>query len=192
VHELPKVDRPHANGKSASIPVTFHLPAEVCAQHAVVCGEWNDWSLDRDIMERSEDGFFLTIELARDRTYRFRYLLDGNRWENDWNADMYVPNIYGSDDSVVDLRDAVEGRPGPEMGRNPAPPEQVPRREPIVDRSRIPESRRFVRKFCNLARQEHGCSIAAFAIHMVSDCAYPWLRSVSSEGRLSERKRERW
>jgi hypothetical protein len=111
MHELREVDRPHANGKSVSIPVTFHLPAEVCAQHAVVCGEWNDWSPDRDIMERSEDGFSLTIELERGRTYQFRYLLDGSRWENDWNADMYVPNIYGSEDSVVDLREAVEGGP---------------------------------------------------------------------------------
>ena len=37
------------------------------------------------------------------RAYRFRYLLDGHRWENDWDADAYVPNGFGSDDSVVDL-----------------------------------------------------------------------------------------
>jgi hypothetical protein len=108
MHELPNVERPNPSLKSVSIPVTFHLPAEVCAQHAVVCGEWNDWSHDRDIMERDDDGFSLTIELARGRAYRFRYLLDGNRWENCWSADMYVPNSYGSEDSVVDLRGAAE------------------------------------------------------------------------------------
>jgi hypothetical protein len=34
---------------------------------------------------------------------RFRYLLDGERWENDWTADAYVPNSFGSDDSVVEV-----------------------------------------------------------------------------------------
>jgi hypothetical protein len=35
------------------------------------------------------------------RAYRFRYLLDGVRWENDWHADDYVLNVHGSHDSVV-------------------------------------------------------------------------------------------
>ncbi len=29
--------------------------------------------------------------------------LDGERWENDWSADEYVANAYGSDDSVVSV-----------------------------------------------------------------------------------------
>jgi O-antigen/teichoic acid export membrane protein len=111
MHELSEAERPIPKAKTVSIPITFHLPAEVCAQRAVVCGEWNGWSSDRDVMERSEDGFSLTIVLARGYTYRFRYLLDDDRWENDWNADMYVPNIYGSEDSVIDLRDPVESGP---------------------------------------------------------------------------------
>jgi hypothetical protein len=108
MHELPEAEPPTHNGKTESIRVTFHLPLAVHATRAVVCGEWNDWSSDRDVMERSEDGFRLTIALVRGRTYRFRYLLDGDRWENSWNADMYVPNVYGSEDSVIDLRSTAE------------------------------------------------------------------------------------
>ena len=37
----------------------------------------------------------------RPGVYRYRYLLDGTRWENAWDADDYVPNPYGGDDSVV-------------------------------------------------------------------------------------------
>jgi hypothetical protein len=37
------------------------------------------------------------------QAHRFRYLLDGERWENDHAADAYVPNPYRSDDSVVQL-----------------------------------------------------------------------------------------
>ncbi len=89
------------NGRAS---VIFTLPAAVGARWAAVCGEWNDWSPDAPVMDVVEDGFSLTIELQVGRTYRFRYLLDGQRWENDWNADFYVPNGYGSEDSVVDLR----------------------------------------------------------------------------------------
>jgi CHAD domain-containing protein len=54
-------------------------------------------------MEPHEGGFVRTVQLEAGRVYRFRYLLDGHRWENDWAADRYVPNVYGSDDSIVDL-----------------------------------------------------------------------------------------
>ena len=43
------------------------------------------------------------MELAAGRRWRFRYLLDGARWENDWAADDYVANEFGGEDSVVEL-----------------------------------------------------------------------------------------
>jgi hypothetical protein len=50
----------------------------------------------------------VTVDLAAGRAYRFRYLLDGQRWDNDWAADAYVPNSFGGDDSVVDLTALAE------------------------------------------------------------------------------------
>jgi hypothetical protein len=35
------------------------------------------------------------------RQYRFRYLIDGERWENDHAADGYAPNPFGSEDAVL-------------------------------------------------------------------------------------------
>jgi CHAD domain-containing protein len=93
--------------------VTFTLPAAVRATHAVICGEWNDWSVARDVMDRRPGGgFSLTIVLQSRRAYRFRYLLDGHRWENDWDADAYLPNGFGSDDSVLDLTAPATVIPG--------------------------------------------------------------------------------
>ena len=43
----------------------------------------------------------MTLETGR--KYRFRYLVDGKRWENDWDADAYAPNQFGSEDSIVKL-----------------------------------------------------------------------------------------
>jgi CHAD domain-containing protein len=90
--------------RGGTVSVTFTLPVAVRATHVAICGEWNGWSAGRDVMARGQDGgFSLTIVLQAGRAYRFRYLLDRQRWENDWDADAYVPNGVGSDDSVVDL-----------------------------------------------------------------------------------------
>ena len=55
-------------------------------------------------MKRRKDGSFtITISLKPGQQYRYRFLLDGERWENDWAAEAYVPNEYGSEDSVVNI-----------------------------------------------------------------------------------------
>ena len=98
--------------------VTFTLDPRVGAQTAAVCGEWNDWSPSTDVMRRDADGgFSVTVELEAGRIYRFRYLLDGQRWDNDWAADAYVPNSFGGDNSVVDLTALAKAPPGPRRRR---------------------------------------------------------------------------
>jgi hypothetical protein len=32
---------------------------------------------------------------------RTGYVIDGESWANDWHADLYEPNPFGSDDSVL-------------------------------------------------------------------------------------------
>jgi 1,4-alpha-glucan branching enzyme len=84
--------------------VTFKLLAEVNAQAAALCGDFNNWATDTHLMKRLKDGSFsITVSIISGRSYRFRYLLDGERWENDWEADAYTPNEYGKDDSVFDV-----------------------------------------------------------------------------------------
>lgn len=86
----------------AECRATFELPPAVNAQAAHLCGDFNEWSEASHPMERRDDGSFtLTILLEPGRAYQFRYLLDGDRWENDWAADEYTPNPFGSDNSVV-------------------------------------------------------------------------------------------
>lgn len=88
--------------------VTFTVPAEAGAQSAQLAGDFNDWSTHETPMERRDDGSFsVTLELPTGASTRFRYLLDGERWENDWAADGYVANDFGGDDSVVQVPDSV-------------------------------------------------------------------------------------
>jgi 1,4-alpha-glucan branching enzyme len=91
------------NGRDLT-SVTFELPAAVGARRAYVVGDFNGWSTSATVMKPRRDGrCTTTVRLANGRPYRFRYLLDDGRWENDWAADGYVPNPFGTDDSVVDL-----------------------------------------------------------------------------------------
>jgi predicted transcriptional regulator len=87
---------------SGTVGVTFTLPADVLAGTVALCGEFNEWSADDVRLERGGDGSWrATVPLEPGRSYRYRYLLDGQRWENDRRADGYVPNPLGSTDSVV-------------------------------------------------------------------------------------------
>jgi 1,4-alpha-glucan branching enzyme len=87
-----------ASSPEAARGVTFRIPAGD-ARSAALVGDFNGWSTDATPMELNGDWYEATIELAPG-AYRYRYLLDGERWENDWNADDYAPNQFGGDDSV--------------------------------------------------------------------------------------------
>jgi hypothetical protein len=88
--------------RPGTVDVTFTLPADVQADTVALCGEFNDWSAEDIRLERGSDGSWrATVPLEPGRSYRYRYLLDGQRWENDARADHYVPNPLGSTDSVI-------------------------------------------------------------------------------------------
>jgi 1,4-alpha-glucan branching enzyme len=90
------------NSKTGRFDVTFDLPADLDIGQAAVVGEFNDWSETANPMSTDRDGrWTATIALEPNRTYRFRYHLGEDRWENDWNADRYVGNDFGGADSVV-------------------------------------------------------------------------------------------
>ena len=82
--------------------VTFKLPSQVNADSAVLLGEFNNWNNSAVQMKKLINGdFSATLSLDAGNSYRFRYLLDGSRWENDWAPDGYVANDFGTEDSVV-------------------------------------------------------------------------------------------
>jgi 1,4-alpha-glucan branching enzyme len=90
-------------GVDGTVMITFRVPCAADAERISVVGEFNGWSTVANPMERGEDGFVARMSLPIGRVYRFRYLLDGWRWQNDWAADAYVDNEFGGDDSVIDL-----------------------------------------------------------------------------------------
>ena len=87
---------------SDSVTVEFRLPAHLGARVAEVVGEFLCWaSLP---MERLADGSFVAlIRLQRGRSWRYRFLVDGDRWVNDHAADDYVTVEDGSAMSLLVL-----------------------------------------------------------------------------------------
>jgi len=84
--------------------VTFSLPAQAAPGESTVhiTGDFNGWDLGATPLRRLKNGDYgITVDLETGREYRFRYLIDGCRWENDWSADRYDPNPHGGFDSVV-------------------------------------------------------------------------------------------
>ena len=78
--------------------VTFRLPQEAAieAEVVTVVGEFNEWSLSDTPMKKLKNGSFTaTLKLPCGNEYKFRYLIDSSRWENDWCADEYMPNAFG-------------------------------------------------------------------------------------------------
>lgn len=81
---------------------TFKLNNAEHATTAYLVGDFNNWDITAHPMRRLHDGSFnVTLSLDANETYRFRYWLGGDRWENDPEADDYVSNGMGSDDSVI-------------------------------------------------------------------------------------------
>jgi len=78
------------------------LPEGVEVESVYLVGEFNDWETTADPMKRNKKGVYrVMVELEPDRQYHFRYLVNGEQWCNDWAADAYAPNPYGSDNCIV-------------------------------------------------------------------------------------------
>jgi 1,4-alpha-glucan branching enzyme len=86
------------------VDVEFRMStAHLEAGEVHLVGEFNEWSRTATPMQRVDDHFTVTVSLAPGRTYRYKFLVNGEEWENDWHADAYVPNEFGGNDSLLDL-----------------------------------------------------------------------------------------
>lgn len=84
--------------------VTFNLPEEAVTgdKEVRLVGEFNDWDWEAGVPMKLQNGNYTAkLALTKDRSYQFRYAIDNQEWENDWEADEYTPTPYGVENSVV-------------------------------------------------------------------------------------------
>ena len=83
--------------------VTFTLPKEAVenAETVAVLGDFNNWQDGVTLKKQKDGSFTAAIELEKGRSYEFRFLINGEKWENSWNAEAYKPTPFGAYNSVV-------------------------------------------------------------------------------------------
>ncbi len=83
--------------------VTFTVPAEEASDVKVV-GTFNKWNAKQTPLKKLKNGTFKgTVDLEKDQSYEFRYLVDGT-YINDEQADAFAWNDYaGAENGVLKL-----------------------------------------------------------------------------------------
>ncbi len=78
------------------------MPKDTEAESVALVGDFNDWDKSAMPLKRLKSGVWkTTIDLEKDDSYQFKYLIDGESWVNDVDADSYVANNIDGDNSVV-------------------------------------------------------------------------------------------
>jgi len=81
--------------------VTFQIPEDWAQLDAAIVGDFNDWDPTENKMEKKDGNWQTVVRLKPGTNYTFKYFLDGERWKNDPKADEYIPNSFGTVDSVL-------------------------------------------------------------------------------------------
>jgi len=91
------------------VEVTFRMPPLDNVVELYLCGDFNGWQVKGAPLSQESDGTWVAkLVLEAGKSYRFRYYDNQGLWHNDWEADAYVSNEFGSDDSVLDLTMAAK------------------------------------------------------------------------------------
>jgi 1,4-alpha-glucan branching enzyme len=89
--------------ENGNVRVTFRVSHYIWADSITLVGEFNDWNAQSHPLHQTRDDgeWHISLVLPVKRTYRFRYLVNGEEWMDDDHADGYEPNPFGGFDSVV-------------------------------------------------------------------------------------------
>lgn len=94
---------------TCKVTFTYSLTPTSKVKSVQVLGDFNNWDAKKGPkMKVSKSVFSTDIELKSGQKYEFRYLLDGLTWDNDHNADSYVPSPFGGIHNSVIVLDAVK------------------------------------------------------------------------------------
>lgn len=80
--------------------VTFEFSREG-VESVSLAGDFNDWQPVAMTYSKKLKTFRTKIRLPKDSDFHFRYFIDNSEWENDHAADKYLPNEFGTENSVV-------------------------------------------------------------------------------------------
>jgi 1,4-alpha-glucan branching enzyme len=63
------------------------------AETVKIVGDFNNWDMKSESMKKLKNGSFTqSLKLNPGKEYQFRYLVNDKYWENDPEADKFIPN----------------------------------------------------------------------------------------------------
>ncbi|WP_339737241.1 isoamylase early set domain-containing protein [uncultured Sunxiuqinia sp.] len=85
--------------------VTFPVSKELIghAESISLIGDFNVWDTAASPMNKLKTGDFSSqLALEKGKSYEFRYLIDGQKWYNEPEADRFSANSFGEENSVLE------------------------------------------------------------------------------------------
>lgn len=90
------IQKEYLTGKGLClVKFSFSPDPEISSKKVFLVGDFNNWDRKQTPMIKRKGGSFSTVvELKIGNEYQFRYLIDETQWENDKEADKFVPSGY--------------------------------------------------------------------------------------------------
>lgn len=66
-----------------------------------LAGEFNDWQPMAMTYSKKLKVFRVKLRLPKNNSFHYKYLVNEKEWENDSEADTYMANEFGTENSVV-------------------------------------------------------------------------------------------
>lgn len=111
------IKRQNANGQ---VEVTFRIALDGIDRLSLL-GDFNHWNPTAHPLMRDAEGLWCGTVTLPDGEYRYRYIANGVDWLNDPQADGYVPNQFGGENSVARVEYALAEPPAPAPKKKRAP-----------------------------------------------------------------------
>lgn len=93
------------NGRTCR--VTFRICPDAPANSVHLVSSYDHWRRTARPMPQRKDGCYSTsIVLGAGTEVHFRYLIDGEQWVNDDQADAFVNNDHGETNGVIRVQGA--------------------------------------------------------------------------------------
>lgn len=94
------------NKDQTNCKITFrYTPEDSSAETVQLLADFNLWGeKKKHFLKKRKDGSFrLTLSLPSQKSYEFRYLINGEEWVTDTEADKCTWNIYGSKNGIIEV-----------------------------------------------------------------------------------------
>ncbi len=105
----PRPTRAQKGPKKESVVFEYFDPS---AQVVAVVGDFNQWSPEGKLMKRDAGGLWKVKVSLAPGTYQYKFVVNGERWEEDPLNLQRVMNEHGTFNSIRNVGINADGSPG--------------------------------------------------------------------------------